>query len=61
MHIDSETDDIEAEVARLKKPGAKRLKAIKSWIFMEAPTGWRFCVVRPQRARFESEANQWPD
>jgi len=26
---------------------------------MEAPTGQRFCVVRPQRADFEAGANAW--
>jgi hypothetical protein len=26
---------------------------------MEAPTGQRFCVVRPQRDDFEETANQW--
>jgi hypothetical protein len=26
---------------------------------MEAPTGQRFCVVRPQRANFAAEANRW--
>ncbi len=61
VHIDIETDDIDAEVLRLEKLGAKRIKAIKGWVVMEAPTGHRFCVVRPQRARFEEEANQWPD
>lgn len=26
---------------------------------MEAPTGQRFCVVRPQRADFPADANTW--
>jgi hypothetical protein len=26
---------------------------------MEAPTGQRFCVVRPQRANFDESANAW--
>ncbi len=61
VHIDIETDDIDAEVDRLEKLGAKRIEAIKGWVVMQAPTGHRFCVVRPQRANFEDEANQWPD
>jgi len=28
---------------------------------MEAPTGQRFCVVRPQRADFATKANRWND
>lgn len=61
VHLDIETDDIEAEVARLEALGAKRVQQIKRWWVMEAPTGQRFCVVRPQRPDFDSRANAWPD
>ena len=61
LHLDIETDDIEAEVQRLEKLGAKRVKQVRTWWVMEAPTGHRFCVVRPQRADFESNANRWSD
>ena len=46
VHIDIETDDIDAEVARLEALGAKRIQFVKRWWVMEAPTGQRFCVVR---------------
>lgn len=59
VHIDIETDDIEAEAARLEKLGAKRVAAIRTWLVMEAPTGQRFCLVRPQNADFEDKANSW--
>ncbi len=59
VHLDIETDDVEAEVARLQTLGAKRIESVHSWVVMEAPTGQRFCLVRPQRAAFESEANVW--
>lgn len=59
VHIDIESDDVEAEVARLEKLGAKRLKKIETWVVMEAPTGQRFCVVRAKRANFAKEANVW--
>jgi len=59
VHLDIETDDIEAEVKRLEKLGARNLGRIKSWCVMEAPSGQRFCVVRPQRRDFESRANRW--
>jgi predicted enzyme related to lactoylglutathione lyase len=59
LHLDIETDDIEAEVARLEKLGAKRVSEIKRWVVMEAPTGQRFCVVRPVRANFAETANHW--
>ena len=59
LHLDIETDDIEAEVQRLEKLGAKRIGKIRRWVVMEAPTGQRFCVVRPQRANFDQDANTW--
>jgi predicted enzyme related to lactoylglutathione lyase len=59
VHLDIETDDIEAEVQRLEALGAKRLKQIKTWWVMEAPTGQRFCVVRIQRKDFADTARQW--
>ena len=59
VHIDIETDDIEAEVRRLENLGAKRVAQVRTWWVMEAPTGQRFCVVRPQRPGFEENANTW--
>jgi predicted enzyme related to lactoylglutathione lyase len=61
VHLDIETDDIEAEVRRLESLGAKRVSEISSWWVMEAPTGQRFCVVRVQSPRFSGEARSWPD
>jgi predicted enzyme related to lactoylglutathione lyase len=61
VHLDIEADDIEAEAARLEALGAKRVARVKSWWVMEAPTGQRFCVVRPQSADFDKLANQWGD
>lgn len=60
VHIDIESDDVEAEADRLEKLGAKRIQKIRTWWVMEAPTGQRFCVVRAMRKNFESEANVWP-
>jgi predicted enzyme related to lactoylglutathione lyase len=59
VHLDIETDDIEAEVTRLERLGARRIRIFPRWVVMEAPTGQRFCVVRPQRANFELTANAW--
>lgn len=61
VHIDIESDDIEAEVRRLEGLGAKRLEQVKSWWVMEAPTGQRFCVIEPQRSEFAHEANVWEE
>ena len=59
VHLDIETNDIEAEVARLEELGARRIADIRRWVVMEAPTGQRFCVVNPQRANFDHTANLW--
>jgi predicted enzyme related to lactoylglutathione lyase len=59
VHLDIETDDIEAEVRRLEQLGAKRVADIRRWVVMEAPTGQRFCVVRAGRANFAEQANDW--
>jgi hypothetical protein len=59
VHIDIETDDIEAEARRLEALGAKRVGAVQTWCVMEAPTGQRFCLVRPQRTDFKEHANVW--
>lgn len=61
VHLDIEADDLEAEVKRLEKLGAKRIGFVRRWWVMEAPTGQRFCVVRPQRGALEEQANVWPD
>lgn len=59
VHVDIEADDVEAEVRRLEALGARRIEHVQTWCVMEAPTGQRFCVVRPQREDFAEEANVW--
>jgi hypothetical protein len=61
VHLDIETDDIEAEVKRLEALGARRVKQLHTWWVMEAPTGQRFCVVRPQATDFAEHANVWSE
>jgi catechol 2,3-dioxygenase-like lactoylglutathione lyase family enzyme len=59
VHLDIETDDIEAEVARLEALGAKRVKYVHTWCVMEAPTGQRFCVVRMKHPERGATPNAW--
>jgi hypothetical protein len=61
IHLDIETDDLEAEVKRLEALGAKRVAFVKRWWVMEAPTGQKFCVVNPQRGPLAGApgANRW--
>lgn len=60
VHIDIETNDIDAEVERLEKLGAKRIEQVREWWILEAPTGHRFCVLPPQTKDFEKNATKWP-
>lgn len=60
VHIDIETDDIEAEVRRLESLGARRIEFVRRWCVMEAPTGQRFCVVQAERQGFSEKATEWP-
>lgn len=62
IHLDIECDDLEAEVVRLEKLGATRLRFCKRWWLMQAPTGHVFCVVNRQRTVADKpDANSWPD
>ncbi len=60
IHLDIESDDLEAEVKRLEALGARRVAFVKRWWVLEAPTGQRFCVVNPQRGPLQGRANEWP-
>ncbi|MEJ0034557.1 MAG: VOC family protein [Gammaproteobacteria bacterium] len=59
VHLDIETDDIEAEATRLEGLGARKVKRFPRWWVMQAPTGQRFCVIQPQRPDFAEKANVW--
>jgi hypothetical protein len=60
IHIDIETDDIDAEVARLKGLGADELERLHGWVIMRDPAGTVFCVVRVQvKDAFDQHANTW--
>lgn len=59
IHLDIESDDIDAEADRLEKLGARKIEFVKRWWVMEAPSGHRFCVVRRQRDPFGPHLNTW--
>lgn len=61
VHLDIESDDIEAEVARLKALGATEVSRPHNarWVVMQAPTGQRFCVVRLRDANKGARLNRW--
>lgn len=59
IHLDIEADDVEAEVARLEKLGARRKRDFPEHVVMEAPTGHAFCVVPARRPDFPAKAARW--
>jgi hypothetical protein len=60
IHLDIETDDVEAEVERLEELGAERLEMMETWWIMRDPAGLLFCVVRVQDPEaFEQGAKSW--
>jgi catechol 2,3-dioxygenase-like lactoylglutathione lyase family enzyme len=52
MHLDIETDDIEAEVARLVALGATEVARPKTWVVLRDPAGLLFCVVNIESPNF---------
>jgi hypothetical protein len=62
VHLDVETDDVEAEVRRLEGLGASRVGQVRSWWIMRDPAGLVFCVVRVQSPEaFAAHAVTWDD
>ena len=59
IHLDIETDHVEAEVRRLEALGARRHAQIESWWVMQNPAGHLFCVVPPQSDDFARQAQVW--
>ncbi len=61
VHLDIEADDVEAEVARLERLGARRVEKLRDWWVLESPTGHRFCVVPAARPDFRDRARVWDE
>jgi hypothetical protein len=59
IHLDIETDNVDAEVARLEQLGARRHKQVNDWWVMEAPSGHYFCVVPAHSTDFLAQATVW--
>lgn len=45
FHLDIETDDVPAEVARLRRLGAVQVAEGRTWVVMQDPSGLMFDVV----------------
>ena len=59
LHLDIETDDVEAETLRLEALGARRKTECADYWIMEDPCGNEFCVVPPETAGFPEGATEW--
>lgn len=62
MHVDMETDDLDAETARLIALGATEVSRWLECRTLRAPGGHVLCVipVHSDRAEFEAAATVWP-
>jgi hypothetical protein len=58
-HLDIESDDMPAEVARLESHGAELKRRVKRWWVVKDPSGNAFCVIRPESENFPRNANRW--
>src|SRR5262249_30418631 len=61
IHLDIETDNVEAEVQRLEQLGARRKASIQTWWVMEDPCGHLFCVVPEHSEAFAAQAHVWEE
>jgi predicted enzyme related to lactoylglutathione lyase len=60
VHLDIETDDVPAEIARVEALGARVVEGHDDWAVMADPGGLLFCVVPVQAgADFEAHATTW--
>ena len=61
IHLDFETDDIAAEVARLERLGATVTERADGWVVMADPGGLVLCVISvwTDREDFERHATTW--
>jgi predicted enzyme related to lactoylglutathione lyase len=61
VHLDIETDDVEAELARVTALGGTLVERRESHAILRDPGGVLFCVVPVQNAEmFEAHASTWP-
>jgi hypothetical protein len=60
VHLDIHTDDLEAEVARLERLGAERVREVDGWWILRDPAGLVFCVVaREPGSLDDGNAQRW--
>ena len=58
VHLDIESDDVEAEVARLSAAGAEVVERFEGWTVLRDPAGLLFCVVPGEGDDFVAHAKE---
>ena len=58
FHLDIESDDVEAEVARLVRLGATEQGRHRSWVVLRDPAGLLCCVVPPESDQFADRSRE---
>jgi Glyoxalase-like domain len=58
FHLDIETDNVPAEVARLSALGAKKVADGRTWVVMRDPCGLLFDVVPPESPWFAERSRE---
>ncbi len=59
VHLDFDTDDLEAEVRRLEGLGATRIEQVEAWWVMQDPSGNELCVIPAESDELGNDANSW--
>ena len=58
FHVDLETDDVEAEVARLVRLGAVKVSDGRTWTVLRDPAGLVVCVVPAESPDFAERSRE---
>lgn len=61
VHLDIETDDLQAEIRRLERIGARKLGVLDHTVLMEAPTGHRFRVTPTRMPWLGNGGRSWTE
>ena len=60
FHLDIETDNVEAEVARLVRLGAEEVSRGRAWVVLRDPAGLLLCVLPAGSPHFAERSRQVP-
>jgi hypothetical protein len=58
FHLDLETDDVEAEVARLVGLGAEEVSRHRTWVVLRDPAGLLLCVLPAESDEFATHSRE---